>query len=363
MLLLKNIVIFLSFSWCIYCHAQLDTNFHLRFTDTTCTSITVQWEDISYEDSYRLRRKLSSQSVFSTIANLGSNVTFYHDTTVSQLNQYDYQVRPLINNLAQGNSRTVSIQAPSCTPNVIDCNGVKGGLARIDGCDICAGGNTGISPTNPSYWFSDADNDGLGDINDSTFGCTPPGYVNNKADLCPSDSNNTCITGSTVTISNLEASTSCNYVEITWSDTYFEEKYRIRRKYIDDSVFTNLTDINAGITTYTDAYIDEGNQYIYQVRPVFNEKAIGTSEFVEVEIPECVFETTGIKESSPATTFYPNPVKGSIHFTQMTSGSILTTQGNLLFTFPPCFHLDIDTLPSGLYFLKTEQSIYPFVKK
>lgn len=49
----------------------------------------------------------------------------------------------------------------------IDCNGVNNGTAKIDGCGICSGGNTGITPS--------VDTDG-----DGTYDCN---------DLCPQDPN------------------------------------------------------------------------------------------------------------------------------------------------------------------------------
>lgn len=76
---------------------------------------------------------------------------------------------------------------------VTDCNGDVDGTAILDDCGVCSGGLTGVTPSSPTTWYADNDNDGLGDPNETVQNCTQPdGYVDNADDGCPNDENNTC---------------------------------------------------------------------------------------------------------------------------------------------------------------------------
>jgi hypothetical protein len=106
-----------------------------------------------------------------------------------------------------------------------DCAGVAGGTAFIDGCGICAGGTTGITP-NP-----DADSDGTLDCNDACpndpnkiaagiCGCgtvdtdTDGDGTANCLDLCPNDPNKiaagTCGCGVADTDTDADGTADCN---------------------------------------------------------------------------------------------------------------------------------------------------------
>lgn len=77
-------------------------------------------------------------------------------------------------NPATGND-TWSI-ACQCSGLPYDCAGVPGGTAVIDGCGLCAGGNTGIIPD------ADTDGDGILDCNDNCPADANIGQLDNDAD-------------------------------------------------------------------------------------------------------------------------------------------------------------------------------------
>lgn len=91
------------------------------------------------------------------------------------------------NNECPVNLGTAALVQPTC-----DCAGVPNGTASIDACGICSGGTTGITPSSPSTWYADIDNDGVGETSDKITSCTQPtGYVAIAGDNCPNDINKT----------------------------------------------------------------------------------------------------------------------------------------------------------------------------
>ena len=144
---------------------------------------------------------------------------------------------------------------PTC-----DCAGVSNGTASIDACGVCSGGTTGITPSSPSIWYADTDNDGLGDPDDSVEDCEQPtGYVTNNNDNCPDDATNTCNEPNcTINVSISTTTVTCDATgtaTLTLSDygTRTNIKYKVGTANYTGNVSTassyTATDLQAG--TYT----------------------------------------------------------------------------------------------------------------
>lgn len=69
----------------------------LTITNSTATSISLSWTDnATSESEYRVERRLTGGSTYSTIASgLAANTTAYTDNTAAEGTQYDYRVRPV----------------------------------------------------------------------------------------------------------------------------------------------------------------------------------------------------------------------------------------------------------------------------
>jgi len=73
----------------------------------------------------------------------------------------------------------------------LDCAGVPNGDAVEDECGVCNGDGIAddvcdCSGTLPQTWYNDADGDGLGDPNESQVACEQPlGYIDNAFDIYP----------------------------------------------------------------------------------------------------------------------------------------------------------------------------------
>lgn len=132
-------------------------------------------------------------------------------------------------------------------------------------------------------------------------------------------------------ISDLAATaTSCDAVSLTWSDTNGETAYRVRRKLPPDMAFTNLADVGANATSYTDNSVSASTTYIYQVRPVVNGTAVAISNQPSVTTPGCVIisititgVTTNCNGSGNARNIISFSVSGSNTTPTVNQGTIL----------------------------------------
>jgi len=89
----------------------------------------------------------------------------------------------------------------------------------------------------------------------------------------------------------------CNTVELVWTDVASEDGYRIRRKLSTETTYTNIGDVAADITNYTDEFAMENITYDYMVRPLQNGVAVKISNIETVTLPSCpVLNVTQILE-------------------------------------------------------------------
>lgn len=137
----------------------------------------------------------------------------------------------------------------------------------------------------------DSDNDGTVDCEDdcpNDPNKTIPGNCGCGVTETGDCNNSGGETGTPTDITDLKASKiECGEVTLIWGDVDGETAYRIRRKLPTDAAYTNLGDVNAGITTYTDKTAKENTSYIYMVRPVVDGVAVKVSNTLEVKTPTC----------------------------------------------------------------------------
>lgn len=89
-------------------------------------------------------------------------------------------------------------------------------------------------------------------------------------------------------IDDLQATAeSCDMVSLTWGDVNNETGYRVRRKLSTESAYTNIGDVAANISTYTDNTVSEGVEYVYMVRPLDEGAAVAISNTPSIVVPAC----------------------------------------------------------------------------
>ncbi|WNJ19120.1 carbohydrate-binding protein [Pontibacter sp. G13] len=104
----------------------------LSATAVNCSTVTLTWSDESGETAYRIRRKLSSESTFTTLGDVNADILTYTDNSVQENLTYLYQVRPVVNNTAVAISNNPSVQIPACG------SGGGGGSTPGDISDLAA---------------------------------------------------------------------------------------------------------------------------------------------------------------------------------------------------------------------------------
>jgi len=115
-----------------------DQRIHLTWTD-----------NCSFESGYRIER--SAGGVFTQLAEVDANISEFIDTGLILDVEYNYRVKSFTVENGSNFSNSVDIIL------YFDCESAFMGVAFINGCDYCVGGNTGL---NENYCESITDIDG-----------------------------------------------------------------------------------------------------------------------------------------------------------------------------------------------------------
>lgn len=166
-------------------------------------------------------------------------------------------------------------------------------------------------------------------------------------------------------ISDLTATVvSCSSVKLNWTDVGGEDAYRVRRKLSTESAYTNLTDVPANTTTYTDNTTQQGKTYIYMVRPVVGGSAVKISNTPTVSLVGCNAKLGTTLLFNQNVKLYPNPVQNQLTVEGLEEGaeiSIYTTTGEMVLSTNQSI-INTSDLLQGIYFLKSGSTVIRFMK-
>lgn len=179
--------------------------------------------------------------------------------------------------------------------------------------------------------------------------------------------NNTCDnSGEPVNIENLTAELTSNCgVKLEWEDVSGETEYRIRRKEQGQSTYQNITDVNANITSYIDNTVQTGKTYVYQVRPVVDNKAVKISNN-PVITTSCSNTSKLSQENVVRFAIYPSPAENYITIQGAEEGEyvqILTINGQLVKEASVVNgKVNISELAADTYLARIQGKIIKFIK-
>lgn len=163
-------------------------------------------------------------------------------------------------------------------------------------------------------------------------------------------------------IDNLSVkSFTCNDVVLSWGDVQNDTGYRIRRKTSSETVFTNIADVDANSTTYTDLTVAQNTSYTYMVRPLKDGVAMASSNQLNVAIPRCT--VLGIDtQRKEILSIYPNPVTDLVYLNSKTEWSLINSSGQVLETGIGNV-VKMTDRTAGLYFIKIKSNVMKVIKE
>jgi hypothetical protein len=356
----KNIYVQGQLDRFIGINGKYDGSASLTLNNYTLENITIEKKPTKYSWIYTGNSPSKVEFNFKNVKIAGQCLT-------AQNYQFNTEGNVVLNYLACG-SNPVDTQAPSIPQNLIVSNttqisssvawsastdnvGVTGYQVFVDNVLQTTVSGTSVDLSNlvcaTSYSIKVKAKDAAGNL--SAFS-SAAAFNTNACDLpLPAD------------ISDLQVvNVTCQSVKLKWTDVNNETAYRIRRKLPTDAVYTNIADVAAGITTYTDFTVDETTEYIYVVRPVVDNVAVANSNMVNVTTKAC--NVTGLEnKESTSVKIYPNPSTDLVHFSEEINFTVLTVMGEELFSGTGS-SVDLSHLSTGTYLIRYEQKVVRVLK-
>lgn len=86
----------------------------LTLSEVSCTSIKLTWTDVSGEDLYRIRRRLTGSPTYEILDDLPAGTNMYTDNSAQEQTSYEYMVRPMKDGVAVSVSNVPEITTSAC---------------------------------------------------------------------------------------------------------------------------------------------------------------------------------------------------------------------------------------------------------
>ena len=243
-------------------------------TAQSSSSVALVWTDVSGETGYRVERS-PNNSTWTAVGTVGSGVTTYTDTGLSESTTYYYRV---IATNAAGDS------APSASRNVVTQTAAPTGLSAT----VVSGGQINLTWTNQSsaassYYIEESTNgttwQQLATVNGTLSSYSANGpftglttyYFRVRASAFTGGYSSYASASPVTTpafanqpVLNPASAQSSSSVALVWSDVSGETGFRVERS-PNNSTWTSVGTIASGVTTFTDTGLNESTTYYYRV--------------------------------------------------------------------------------------------------
>lgn len=247
------------------------------------TTIHFEWEDSSLETGFSLQQRLVGGSVWTDVTTTSSNVTQYTVNGLNQNQAYEFRIRAISTDYSSSWSQVVSLKTESLKPstpslyNLIstattvsidwsdsthaDCYTIERSLLNSSPWNvvnvICGAGSNylddSVSPVTTYYYRVKATNS----TKDSDYSNVQS--ITTKQLPVPS-------TPTALSVEIVDA----NELLLKWVDSIAESGYRIQRRTEDPNSWSDIVELSANVTSYSDTTVEEGTEYWYRVI-AFNE--------------------------------------------------------------------------------------------
>jgi len=238
-------------------------------------TIKLTWVDnCSFEESYKIERK-DSGGTFTQIKQVSHNTTEYTDYELTYGKSYQYRVRA---NFEAYNSEysnetnkvTLIIQHPSnLTANAIDDQSIS--LSWIDNCDFESGYKIERKKSGGAYTEIEQLSANTTEYIDQNLDYEATYYYRVRANTENNNSDYSAERSATTKTIQKPTNLTANAIDdqsinLSWTDNCdFESGYKIERKK-SGGTYTEIEQLSANTTEYTDQNLDYEANYYYRVR-------------------------------------------------------------------------------------------------
>ena len=285
---------------------------------SSSSQINLTWQDNSNDETgFKIDRRLSPTDTWTTITTTNANVTSYSNTSLTDGTKYYYRVYAFNANGNSTFSNEVNAVTTMLAPANLSAQTVTSQVVLnwIDNSQSEDGytierrqGSTGqfvkISEVNRNVsTYTETP------LNDGTKYYYKVYAFNTNGNS--TFSNEVNIVTTMLAPTNLSAQTVTSQVVLNWTDnSQGEDGYTVERKEGSAGTFAKMTDVNSNVTTYTDATVTAGHQYIYRVRGFNANINSSYSNEASVTITD-VNSEAAIPTSFALYQNYPNPFNPS----------------------------------------------------
>lgn len=352
----------------------------LAASATGCNSVELAWSDVEYEEGYQLSRREmgedgNPQGDFVILAELSADATSYSDQSVEGAVMYAYMVEPKRNEVVAAASNLSEVSTPICDITDLlavstQCDQMSLSWSAVNGAENYlisrkVGAENEYAElatlTNTETAYTD---EGLN--RDETYYYQVEPVVGGQVVAASNEASDTTPLCSINNIGDLAVlSTSCESVELIWTDVEYEEGYLVERRLYEGTTYEEVALLDANSTSFVDDEVSESTSYVYQVSPMQLDALAATSNLVLAVTEACAVLSA---EETSEYKVYPNPARDTLYMGWHLSNpevQILDTSGRTI-QKTQVIHdkLSISHLGPGTYFLLTKENVrIRFVKE
>ena len=272
---------------------------NLRLTSVTDKEASLAWDDKSANESgFKIERKTGAGGTWNQIDTVGSNVTTYTNTGLSEATNYYYRVRAYNSIGDSPYSNELSVLTRPAAPTNLTATAIHERRVNLSWTDN-SNGETGFRierKTGGGNWVelvavgSNVTSYPDTSVVETTTYTYRVFAFNSTGDSTAS--NEAVVTTPALTVpiapTNLQAAAlSATQVRLTWTDnSYNEDSFKVERKTGAGGTWSQVGTAGAGATSYVDTGLSELTTYYYRVRAYNNAGDSDYSNEVIITTPE-----------------------------------------------------------------------------
>ncbi len=246
-------------------------------TAQSATSVALAWTSVTGATGYKINRSTNNGSTWTTAGTVGTGVTSFTDTGLSEATSYAYQV--VATNAAGSSTASASLYAATqpLAPTGLTATVVSGGQINLSWTDHSTAASyyyVEQSPNGSTGWqqigyLSGSTSNSLtatGPFAGSTtyyFEVQAYAYTGGVSTFATASATTPAFPGVPILTSVMAQSSTS--VAIVWSNVTGATGFTVQRSTNNGSTWTTAGTVGTGVTSFTDTGLSEATSYTYQV--------------------------------------------------------------------------------------------------